>query len=254
MSLLAAILFPVFARVRENARRSTCQSNLKQVGLAVAQYVQDFDERMPPGRIDFPDATQMNWENMLQPYAKSYQVFRCPSNVNSKKDMDGDGSGLPANAAARSAVSYEAVTDAEQPWTQAAFGQVDKAGPLLSSFVAPSLTIEVAEANAGNADFSTSNDYFTAWSFTATNPFLFGGHLNTANFLFADGHVKALKPMATISGAQLDTAGRPGMGGSGSINMWARDGLNYTDQAPNYGRELTVTKALVQHPAAYYGP
>ena len=45
IAILAAILFPVFARARENARRASCQSNLKQLGLAIMQYVQDYDER-----------------------------------------------------------------------------------------------------------------------------------------------------------------------------------------------------------------
>ena len=48
ISILAAILFPVFARVRENARRASCQSNLKQLALGILQYTQDSDERMPP--------------------------------------------------------------------------------------------------------------------------------------------------------------------------------------------------------------
>ena len=47
ITILAAILFPVFARARENARRSACQSNLKQLGLGIAQYTQDYDERYP---------------------------------------------------------------------------------------------------------------------------------------------------------------------------------------------------------------
>jgi type II secretory pathway pseudopilin PulG len=49
IGLLAAILFPVFSRIRENARRSSCQSNMKQLGLGIMQYVQDFDERFPVG-------------------------------------------------------------------------------------------------------------------------------------------------------------------------------------------------------------
>src|SRR5687767_12986157 len=48
IAILAAILFPVFARARENARKTSCQSNLKQIGLAIAQYAQDYDERLPP--------------------------------------------------------------------------------------------------------------------------------------------------------------------------------------------------------------
>ena len=53
ISLLAAILFPVFGRARENARRSSCQSNLKQLGLGLMQYTQDYDEKFPAGRSTF---------------------------------------------------------------------------------------------------------------------------------------------------------------------------------------------------------
>ncbi|MDH7569634.1 MAG: prepilin-type N-terminal cleavage/methylation domain-containing protein, partial [Armatimonadota bacterium] len=49
IAILAAILFPVFARARENARRSNCASNLKQIGMGIRQYSQDYDERLPRG-------------------------------------------------------------------------------------------------------------------------------------------------------------------------------------------------------------
>src|SRR5687767_16034754 len=52
IAIIAAILFPVFARARENARRSACSSNMKQLGLAVIQYAQDYDEIMPPAYLD----------------------------------------------------------------------------------------------------------------------------------------------------------------------------------------------------------
>jgi len=52
IAILAAILFPVFARARENARRSSCTSNLKQQGLAIMQYAQDYDELMVPAWLD----------------------------------------------------------------------------------------------------------------------------------------------------------------------------------------------------------
>jgi prepilin-type N-terminal cleavage/methylation domain-containing protein len=54
IAILAAILFPVFARARENARRSSCQSNLKQIGLGVLQYTQDYDETLPPAGTSTP--------------------------------------------------------------------------------------------------------------------------------------------------------------------------------------------------------
>jgi prepilin-type N-terminal cleavage/methylation domain-containing protein/prepilin-type processing-associated H-X9-DG protein len=77
IAILASILFPVFGRARENARRSSCQSNLKQIGLGFAQYVQDFDETMPLGQNAATPSAY--WMDTIQPYTKNYQIFRCPS-------------------------------------------------------------------------------------------------------------------------------------------------------------------------------
>ncbi len=74
ISILAAILFPVFARARENARRASCQSNLKQIGLSVMMYVQDNDERAFSGKDDYDW-----WTAPYLPYIKSNQVLKCPS-------------------------------------------------------------------------------------------------------------------------------------------------------------------------------
>lgn len=92
IALLAAILFPVFSRVRENARRSSCQSNLKQIGLGILQYTQDYDEIMPNGFssndvtdtwTDYSTGEQntnnYKWMDAVYPYVKSEQVFVCPS-------------------------------------------------------------------------------------------------------------------------------------------------------------------------------
>ncbi len=88
IALLAAILFPVFGRARENARRSTCASNLKQIGLAIAQYTQDFDEMYPidAGNEDSAFSTTIifstfSWTGKIQPYLQSRQVFVCPSAI-----------------------------------------------------------------------------------------------------------------------------------------------------------------------------
>ena len=81
IAILAAILFPVFQKVRENARRATCQSNEKQLGLAVLQYVQDYDEKMVPREVSGNGAGQGSaWTQLMQPYIKSQNVFQCPSN------------------------------------------------------------------------------------------------------------------------------------------------------------------------------
>ena len=98
IAILASILFPVFGRARENARRSSCQSNLKQIGLGVMQYIQDYDEKYPiwdeqngaaPGAFipanqnNYYDGfwTYGNWRYYIQPYIKSTQLFTCPSTI-----------------------------------------------------------------------------------------------------------------------------------------------------------------------------
>ncbi|RYG62449.1 DUF1559 domain-containing protein [bacterium] len=82
IAILAAILFPVFGRARENARRSSCQSNLKQVALGVIQYAQDYDEMFPlsvTGSTSITSTPPVGWADSIQPYLKSTQIYQCPS-------------------------------------------------------------------------------------------------------------------------------------------------------------------------------
>lgn len=79
IAILAAILFPVFARARENARRASCQSNLKQIMLGVIQYTQDYDERYPLDFADMGGGVKIKWPDLIMPYVKSTQLFFCPS-------------------------------------------------------------------------------------------------------------------------------------------------------------------------------
>ena len=94
IAILAAILFPVFAKVREKARQASCMSNMKQQGLAILQYTQDYDELMPQATVDYsgswptgtfwtaPSTSSVSgtqWANAIQPYLKSYAVYTCPS-------------------------------------------------------------------------------------------------------------------------------------------------------------------------------
>src|SRR3954469_14896504 len=80
IAILAAILFPVFGRARENARRSSCQSNMKQLGLGFMQYAQDYDERFPVGEIyvSLNAAFGNGWSGDIYPYVKSSQIYKCP--------------------------------------------------------------------------------------------------------------------------------------------------------------------------------
>ncbi|MDQ3814840.1 MAG: DUF1559 domain-containing protein, partial [Armatimonadota bacterium] len=79
IALLAAILFPVFARAREQARKTSCLSNLKQIGLALMQYTQDYDETCPQTTYKPDGVTDHWWPHQLFPYTKSLQVYRCPN-------------------------------------------------------------------------------------------------------------------------------------------------------------------------------
>ena len=219
IALLAAILFPVFARARENARRASCQSNLKQIGLGIAQYSQDYDERMPSTAMGGTSsgstyAGGSSWQVLLQPYVKSYQIFACPSNT--RKAL-----AAPSDAGDKvTVVSYAAPRENRgtgNVTNGAAFGNRGLVGPILSDFPQVAQTIMVADANVDDTDFRMTN---TGWVTNdsdngTSNTALYAGHLSTMNVLFVDGHVKAMKPLATASTA---------MGGSGTVNMWNRYG------------------------------
>ena len=79
IAILAAILFPVFAKAREKARQSSCLSNVRQMSTAFMSYVQDFDERMPATVMWDPAWNGVSWPAVLSPYIKNTQLFRCPS-------------------------------------------------------------------------------------------------------------------------------------------------------------------------------
>ncbi|HPT98521.1 MAG TPA: DUF1559 domain-containing protein [Armatimonadota bacterium] len=81
IAILAAILFPVFARARENARKANCQSNLKQIALGWMQYAQDYDEMVPPLYTITTGASggYLHLPELIYPYVKNAGVFSCPS-------------------------------------------------------------------------------------------------------------------------------------------------------------------------------
>jgi prepilin-type N-terminal cleavage/methylation domain-containing protein/prepilin-type processing-associated H-X9-DG protein len=85
IAILAAILFPVFARARERAQQASCLSNERQIGIGFVQYFQDYDGRFPMTKGEHP------WVNTLQPYMKSYDILRCPTDdsINWKAPLEG---------------------------------------------------------------------------------------------------------------------------------------------------------------------
>ncbi|MEN6301245.1 MAG: prepilin-type N-terminal cleavage/methylation domain-containing protein [Armatimonadia bacterium] len=82
IAIMAAIMFPVFAKAREKARQSSCLSNEKQILLAFLQYAQDYDERLCPDRVYTAGVSDYLWYDFIAPYCKNTQIFRCPSSSN----------------------------------------------------------------------------------------------------------------------------------------------------------------------------
>ena len=202
IAILAAILFPVFAKAREKARQIACLSNEKQLGLAIMQYSQDYDELLMPRYTRFNNS---NWHAICQPYVKSYAVLQCPSNP--KKDVpDTENLGT---------VSYSVNTGSNRPFTDLN----DSSSPVVSlaSVQAPAQTIGILESTTKYTDFYV--DYPTNYAqptvTTDNQGSLFAGHTGFANFLFLDGHAKSMRPLSTLDA----TDG----GSAGDVNMWTLD-------------------------------
>lgn len=84
IAILAAILFPVFAQAREAARKSSCQSNFKQLSTSMMMYRQDYDEKPVPGNLGnytnkYGQTARVWWQGLIMPYVKNARVFTCPS-------------------------------------------------------------------------------------------------------------------------------------------------------------------------------
>lgn len=189
IAILAAILFPVFARARENARKSTCQSNMKQLGMATMQYAQDYDESY---HFAYTITPTVYFPQALQPYLKSMDVFVCPSDPDIWVPVTGIRLSYICN------YNVHPPGDTAQP-TPVRMAQVSR----------PSETISMAE----NADGSTTNrqpDCQYAWGCqgggvsSGYNRWARVGrtrHSEGANYVFADGHVKWMKPDAAANEA-----------------------------------------------------
>ena len=186
IAILASILFPVFASARENARRASCQSNMKQLLLGFAQYTQDYDERMP-NTVDgstgenkigggtyytsFPSAPGKFKPDLggIYPYVKSTQIFVCPS------DTAGQNTGQ--SYAANSCIfAADSVT-----------GTAIKPGKSLAAFEETSKWLALSEEGKATDNSVSTDDAYQALA--SSNDFT-ARHLEGSNVAFVDGHVK----------------------------------------------------------------
>jgi len=168
IALLAAILFPVFARARENARRASCQSNLKQLGLGIMQYVQDYDETYPYSYSGNGDARR--WPTNIFPYVKSSQVYLCPS-----ADNPAPGTDVTANPAR--GVRYGMNND---------FGSASNTYPAPVKAAAIPRPAELILLTDTFYKSGVQDPFITGY----TNPNTDNRHFDGANLAYADGHVK----------------------------------------------------------------
>lgn len=195
IAILAAILFPVFAQAREKARQASCMSNLKQLGLGVMQYIQDYDERYVLVRSVYPTANGagVTWQSLIQPYVKNTQVTGCPDNPKQGTYYTGDCGyydAMPTGAPTRYPIdhgySFATVTGGD-PSTAAmpgfSYGN-NVPAPKMSLISYPASVLMIVENNGNNCADSC------AWCYAA-NSFC---HTGKMNITFCDGHVKAFTP------------------------------------------------------------
>ncbi len=207
IAILAAILFPVFQKVRENARRASCLSNMKQLGIAVVQYTQDSNERYPCIRAVAPNPGYVGgWANMIYPFVKSTGAYACPDDS------------VPAVAPAVAGGPKVSYNMNYTVWN----GDYHTAsnGLKLALFTSPASTVLLYEGkgygSAGDPSVPLNGINTTGWAggadWNTDNPT--GSPLakwhdqsvdRSNNYLAADGHAKYLK-LSSVSWVYGGTA------------------------------------------------
>ncbi len=170
IAILAAILFPVFAKAREKARAASCLSNVKQLGLAYMQYAQDYDEWFPGFLTGNSAGLRLAWYTVVQPYVKNTQCYICPStkfyNTPSRYSTSG-------NDSSGNYYGYNMAT-IQRPTEK--FLIADGAGESSAHTAVVSLTCMV------NGMYSVG----------ACRGHLWPAHNDMANVAFCDGHAKIM--------------------------------------------------------------
>lgn len=240
IAILAAILFPVFAQAREKARAISCLSNENQLGLGILMYAQDYDEAFPFG---LDSQWKIGWPVAIQPYIKDYQVFRCPDDTNlniapflTKSDMAWLGITVSYGANGLMNPQNNDLLGVMTPMAQSWISPESKS---MASVGFPAETVLIADKH--NTDAVANGGYgvysaFYGATFVGVNWFDWGApgeipdgdlkatslypngpsgavsavHSGKANFVFIDGHAKAMTPSAT----NPDPVNHPG------LNMW----------------------------------
>lgn len=209
IAILAAILFPVFQKVRENARRASCQSNLKQLELAFSQYTQDADEHMPYGNL--PVSANIGpggWAGPLYSYVKSPDVYRCPDDPTAPVQR----SYFPISYGVNSNLRGIALNSFNSPASTVVCFEVQGFAAQITAPAEQDSPIGYAERNAtpptgtqaGSADLRAYATGSIGGILPASSliPREKGAvHNGGADYLAEDGHVKFLRPESVSGGS-----------------------------------------------------
>lgn len=197
ISLLAALLFPVFAKAREKARQATCASNERQLSLALLQYVQDSGEALP--FLDYNSQHHLgdDWQVSLQPYIHSPQIWLCPSASDFvTSDLSCRSFGLPYALLPSGYAFNETAAARTKP------GQIDADGPGNGGIAGPAVAADCGHPSDTflwmDKGYGVAFTPWVQWSERAQSTVLSadgfdsGPHGAGKNITFVDGHVRFL--------------------------------------------------------------
>jgi len=250
IAILAAILFPVFAKAREKARQTSCASNMRQIGLGFYQYTQDYDEHFPSNPQTCATGTNgsatatgcIGWGNQIYSYEKSTGVYKCPDDatqtstdttgytvwpssysMNANLTATGTGAGNNGNTLAELAAPSSTVLAADTDTSVVC-------DPINNSEYCSNVTQGGADgggAGTGNGGSCDGGLNTTTYNTTEHDP--------SVMFLATDTHVKLLRPEKVSAGADNATAGA-------TQNNNCPDGVGAGDLAANtQGTSYTLT-------------
>jgi prepilin-type N-terminal cleavage/methylation domain-containing protein/prepilin-type processing-associated H-X9-DG protein len=189
IAILAAILFPVFAKAREKARQTSCASNLRNLGAAVLMYAQDYDEQFPLAAYAGAGFTFFTWHDLTDPYSKNTDIWHCPSSQVSKKDQGG-------KVTTHFGYNVRYLTTIQPDFSNAN----GHTAVSLAAIQSPAETVLLVDAKASISGSWCGDDGKFLLPPSAADAHCWGRpnplHSEGSNLLWADSHVKWQKPTA----------------------------------------------------------
>ena len=193
IAILAAILFPVFAKAKEKAKQASCLSNVRQLATAAISYAQDYDEALPASYqvlgavIPETGGAYTYWYWLIQPYTKNSQILNCPS---WRQYFLGYG------------WNYNYLT-----YAFPGSGGYGYGGCPLGLIASPAETIVLADSGAhkvSSGGWSNGMAYVITWAAEPDNYYVYLRHNDVGNAAFADGHAKAVNKGFATNVANFD--------------------------------------------------